>query len=684
MDINKVNSIAQDILINEKRKNLLINIDNGEQISDLELGMYELTTYYSSAEKQTLHEKILLLQNYERKIQHIKNKDFYFMPEQQEALNFIEKHSKVLLTAPTSFGKTLILKEYIYRCQPDIVVFIVPTNALAYELEKDFKTNNAFDNYKIFDKNKTTDENEFFDNEKVLFIGTQEKYLEIKESIKNANLFIIDEAYKLEENVTQQRAYKLSQAFLDSQVEKSDKVCLLSPNARFEGFDKYEFNIFKTKFNAVDKIYHTLAEEEFYNKLIEKAQMEKTIMFCESPNALWQINNELNLPESKKNKFIEQLEEEFHPEWTIVKLLKKGILCHDGLMPKYVQNKMINLFINDQDYKLLIGTNSISEGINTPTKNLFINKDCDIYRKKLLIKNTIGRAGRLGKYPIGHIYSVDTKLKELDEDEILIKLAIDDDDNLNELIETQDESQAIKLCNEFEIELEFYKNIIKKYKISLKRLRLILSTLAKDRKYIGLSNLPFMAQAVFKKDYFNAANDKYYINGILNDYYVEQNENKPLNGFYNKINYIKFKMPKITVTQAIDGYMKFIYSTLDYIICPIVDVAKELSEKYGKWKFGKNVLETINEFNGKYYMTFYGVGNFDEYSENEKKILLTLKEYGVNVKECGLDKNMLLEIENKLNTRFSTYDIIKTIAILKNSESSYKNIYKLIFDKYFN
>lgn len=71
-------------------------------------------------------------------------------------------------------------------------------------------------------------------------------------------------------------------------------------------------------------------------------------------------------------------------------------------MPKYVQNRMINLFNENENYHILFGTNSISEGINTVTKNLFIHPEYNNLKDLLLLKNTIGRAGRLGRYPIGY------------------------------------------------------------------------------------------------------------------------------------------------------------------------------------------------------------------------------------------------------------------------------------------
>ena len=52
------------------------------------------------------------------------------------------------------------------------------------------------------------------------------------------DLFVIDEAYKLQESVvSNQRAYKLSETFLDSLANSSKKVFLLTPKAKLaEGF----------------------------------------------------------------------------------------------------------------------------------------------------------------------------------------------------------------------------------------------------------------------------------------------------------------------------------------------------------------------------------------------------------------------------------------------------------------
>ena len=226
---------------NKRRKKILEELDCGKDLSIMELGMYDLTPYFRTDEFDvSLSEKIMLNKNYERRIQHVSN-ELYFSPPQYKALECLFRENRVILSAPTSFGKTLLIKEYIYRQKPKNIVYIVPTNALAYELERSFKENEKFSDYTIFDKCSMVEqkENENFIEEKLFFIGTQEKYLEINQNVMGEiDLFVIDEAYKLQESVSNQRAYKLSETFLDSMAINSKKIFLLTPRAFLEGFDK--------------------------------------------------------------------------------------------------------------------------------------------------------------------------------------------------------------------------------------------------------------------------------------------------------------------------------------------------------------------------------------------------------------------------------------------------------------
>ena len=548
---------------NQKRKKILLNIDNGKNFNIEELAMYDLTPYFKEVEEPNLYETIILNKNQQRKVTHVSG-NIFFSPPQYDALSFLENNDKIIFSAPTSFGKTMIVKEYIFRKKPNNIIYIVPTNALAYELETSFKENNNFSDYLVYDKLLS---DSIIENKKMLFIGTQEKFLELDHSLLGKiDLFVIDEAYKLQESVNNIRSYKLSETFLNSFVLNSRKIFLLSPIAEFIGFEKYNFSNFNSNFNAVEKNYILLDERYFFESFLKEGEENKTILFCSSPNQINETYYKIKNYKHKniKSSFLTQLKQDIHPEWVVVKLLERGILVHHGQMPKYIQNRMINLFNHDEKYKILLGTNSISEGINTVTKNLFIHPENTV-GDKLLLKNTIGRAGRLGKYPIGHIFSVKELESEI-EDTIQIKLAISEEKELKEIVESKQDDKIHFFCSTYNISEEVCKSLLQKYKLSLTKLGNILDILTKDLRYSGIESLPFMSKHAIGKNYTTNPNvDKYLIKGYLNVYFINENgTNTYLNTFNDRIAYYNYKVNDDT---SISEIINLFIQHLNIILC---------------------------------------------------------------------------------------------------------------------
>ena len=667
---------------NKKRKEILLDIDKGSQVDIEELAMYDLTPYIKEKKEPNLYETIILNKNYQRKVEHISN-DIYFSPPQYDALTYLYKNDRVILSAPTSFGKTMIVKEYIFRNKPNNIVYIVPTNALAYELETSFKENINFSDYIIYDKLLS---DLTIENNKMFFIGTQEKFLEINNSLLGEiDLFIIDEAYKLQESVDNIRSYKLSETFLNSFILKSKKIFLLSPIAEFSGFDKYNFNYYYSEFNAVEKNYIVLEEKNFYSEFSKCGKKNKTILFCSSPSQindtyykLIGFDNKINV---KNSKFLSQLKKDIHPNWIVVKLLEKGILTHHGQMPKYIQNKMINLF-NNSDYNILLGTNSISEGINTVTKNLFIHPE-NSFNDKLLLKNTIGRAGRLGQYPIGYIYSTKNLMSEL-EGKIKIILAISDENELNEIENSKNNDKVKEFCINNNIDDEDCLYLIKKYKISLQKFGKILNELKKDLKFPGIDSLPFVSKRALGKNYTTDPNiDKFLIKGYLQLYFINNNEKIYLNTFNDRIKYYKSKVDSNSdISEIINLYMQFIYSTLEYNIMPIINIGLDLKQLNDDWPFGNNVIESLEECKKKYYIKNYGSLDIDNLSESHKSIINAMKDYGMTNSIKNLSLDILSEIEGRLNIRYSTSDVIRAIDYLSKNSINNQNFFKNLKDKY--
>lgn len=674
---------------NKQRKKILEDLDQGKDVSIMELGMYDLTPYFKTDEFDiNLSESIMINKNYARKIEHIEG-ELYFSPPQFKALKCLYEKERVIISAPTSFGKTLLIKEYIFQKKPKNIVYIVPTNALAYELERSFKENDNFSQYVIFDKCVQVDKLSEIQRQKdnLFFIGTQEKFLEIDFStIGEIDLFVIDEAYKLQESVVNnQRAYKLSETFLDSLASNSKKVFLLTPKANLHGFDKYGFYIFKSDFNAVEKNYTILQEVDFFSTLLNKGAENKTILFCRTPNQINDTYEEISSHLQLQNitDFVKQLETEIHPDWSVVKLLKANILTHHGQMPKYVQNKMINLFNENDNYKILFGTNSISEGINTSTKNLFIHPDSTNMSDILLLKNTVGRAGRLGKYPIGHIFSTG-KVEELVENEITILLSISSEEELSEIEDSKNNEKITEFAEKYGIDFDFCQELINTHKISLNKLGRVLDALREDRKFSNITNLPFIANKAFSGEYTGVPNiDAVLMKGYLQSYYMRNGQKSFLNDFNDRISFFRFKTKfSLDNTSIINAYMQFIYSTLEYYIMPIVNIGLELRDHIRDWEFGENVIDSLEKCKSKYYAKTYGNLNVDDLSESHRLVINAIKDYGMTGALRNLNVEILDEIISQLNVRYSTIDVIRTINYLANHSEKNNTFFKELKRKY--
>jgi hypothetical protein len=120
--------------------------------------------------------------------------------------------------------------------------------------------------------------------------------------------------------------------------------------------------------------------------------------------------------------FVDHLEKTYSAEWIIVKALKYGIGIHHGLVPKYIQKEIINLF-NRGILLYLISTTTITEGVNTSAKNIIItsNKKGRKNLKPFDAKNIAGRAGRFLQHFSGRVIIVDNNFEEVltsNEDEL--------------------------------------------------------------------------------------------------------------------------------------------------------------------------------------------------------------------------------------------------------------------------
>ena len=184
-------------------------------------------------------------------------------PEQIQILNEIKSHDAIIVSAPTSFGKTFCVFEYIARTQPQNIVLIVPTLALVDEYIKKIikKYTLCFNSYKVHTQLDANGEYDF--SSKNIFILTHDRVVqdELYTLIKNIDLLVIDEVYKLETDETDDRVLVLNMAYYHlSRVAR--KYILLAPFikaiADIELLDKKPY-FYNTEYSPV--INNVITEE---------------------------------------------------------------------------------------------------------------------------------------------------------------------------------------------------------------------------------------------------------------------------------------------------------------------------------------------------------------------------------------------------------------------------------------
>lgn len=343
--------------------------------------------------------------------------------EQKKIYNLLISGKNVVVSAPTSFGKSMLIEELVASKRYHNIVIIQPTLALLDETR--VKLKKYAEDYKIIVR--TTQQPST--NQRNLFLLTAERVIEY-DFFPDIDLFIIDEFYKLSLKREDGRVVTLNNAFLKITNRFNPQIYMMGPNImgiskEFE--EKYNAVFYKSSFSMVENRYIDETEEfdkELKPKDLEKLKQKKlfelldsledpTLVYCSSPSRARRYLRDyiLHLKAIGTNptinvSLINWLEENISEKWTLTQGLKYGISVHDGSLQKHVANSIISYF-NSNKIKVLFCTSTIIEGVNTCAKNVIIfdlkkgNKKLDYFD----FRNIEGRSGRLMEHYIGNVYS---------------------------------------------------------------------------------------------------------------------------------------------------------------------------------------------------------------------------------------------------------------------------------------
>lgn len=385
--------------------------------------------------------------------------------KQIQIIDSFQEYRRLLVSAPTSFGKTFILREVIFQNYTRFknIILVFPTVSLLNENVLEF--NNFIRQHNLDYKIINTTQKAINYNDRNIFIFTPERVLQLLNEHPGLyiDFFFMDEVYKIdnsfqsldssEDSAKEEERDKVFRIVLYILSKLTDEFYLAGPYINTsklgEGFKRFlqifSVKVIEIRTEMVKKehipSWNTKAIFQDQNvrfqgasklskliellQIIEKNNMGKSIIYAESKKKVSTLAREIvtnysTINTSKLDIFIDHLVKRYsyrhnntdtHKSWTIVETLKRAIGLHHGAFPKYIQSEILELY-NEGPLNVLICTTSVTEGVNTKAKNVIfygVTKGGKELRS-FDIKNINGRAGRYYHHFIGRVFYLDKKI----------------------------------------------------------------------------------------------------------------------------------------------------------------------------------------------------------------------------------------------------------------------------------
>lgn len=358
--------------------------------------------------------------------------------------------SEFSFSGPTSMGKSFVIKAFL-RCAvrntpPENFIVLVPSRALinqyAIELKAEMGALLEAENYKIV-TNSNVAELPVGGQCNYILILTPERLISYISQEKNPSIgfLFVDEAHKLAqtEDVRSITTYTSIEKTLKKYPDV--KLYFASPNVsnpeillsmfRDNGID----NSFKTKETPVaqnlyfvdllEKNLSYCLDDEFIpvnhpvlddissiNEVLLRFGQRSNLIYCNNKSKTIDYAKDFaqNI-ECIESKELEQavtlIKEYIHPDYYLADLIQKGVAYHFGNMPQLIRNLIEDLY-RDGHLNYIFCTSTLLEGVNMPTRNLFIldDKKAKKVLKPIDFWNLAGRAGRLAKELQGNVFCV--------------------------------------------------------------------------------------------------------------------------------------------------------------------------------------------------------------------------------------------------------------------------------------
>jgi hypothetical protein len=363
--------------------------------------------------------------------------------EQVEALNILLAGKNLILSAPTSFGKSVLIDAAILSGKYDRIAVVLPTIALLDEFRRRLvkRFGGAFD--------IIMHHSEVPKKKRVIFLGTQERLIN-RPDLADLDLAVVDEFYKLDPNREDDRSMTLN-ATVYKLLRRSKQFFFLGPNiegVRLAPNHRWRFEFLKTRFSTVAVDTYDLKQVSDRDERLASEVFKKdnwpALVFVSSPDRANKLAGALMVGRSmpgEAKQLASWIDRNYGGRWGLADMVAAGIGVHHGRIPRALASRFVKMF-NDLQIPILVCTSTLIEGVNTAAKSVLI------YDKKInsepydffTFSNIRGRAGRLGQHHVGRVFlfhappmameiEVQTPLfGDLDEapDELVVHIAEDD------------------------------------------------------------------------------------------------------------------------------------------------------------------------------------------------------------------------------------------------------------------
>jgi hypothetical protein len=394
--------------------------------------------------------------------------EFVFTDYQAKLWKAIRSGANVAISAPTSAGKSFIIRRYIVeklRANSETAVFVVPTKALINQVSMEFKSD-LKNRAHVYTTYRPQDEG---DDKSTIYVLTPErcnKLLQDK-TIRPPKVIFIDEIHNLEAEgrgmVFENCLYGLVARFPQSQfifagpfiedivtplkelsgLELIDETTVATPVFQVRAAITFLSKSYSAEYRIFSQTGNVISGETVLNKrLFSKAkskkgqaiaaflgnlkQDESCIIFA--PGKSTAENWALELPRSTSTssehddaieELIDFLADEIHPDYSLIRTLRNGVAFHHAGLPDIARIEIEELY-SKEAIKNLVCTSTLLQGVNLPADKLIVisPKNDSTPLTPFEFKNLIGRAGRISTNLYGEVYCLEVKDEEWGEEKL--------------------------------------------------------------------------------------------------------------------------------------------------------------------------------------------------------------------------------------------------------------------------